>query len=552
MNEKLKDFLTVLVLSIATSFMLFIFEPIILYSTNPNDFWFDIYDIFPILLSTFLKSLLVLFIGFMALYFIFKVWLKKPNIYYVLVAIYFCVFLITYIQGNLFSNTLPGINGEVFDWRHYKIESVTSMILWGTIFIIWLGTTYLFKPVKIYSAILPISSAIFAMLAVSLTSTILTTKALEDKPISVATYTNFNLASDKQNLFIFLLDAIDSQSFDKLMKNNKDYQSTFKDFSYFPDTSSYYAYTRDSLPYIFNPVPNHNEKGFADFSREVYANSPLFASLKSENYNMNYYDDKIFFDTPTTRSFSNMIDHINVNRTIFLKQLIKYDLYKYLPYPLKGKTHIEGLNFSTAKAKNEHPNYMWKDIENYEIFQNEELEITDDKVFHFIHLEGAHIWFYLDENVQAIETGGNYSKKQIASFKIAKAYIDRLKKANVYDNSAIVIMADHGYKDGVWEYDYILDRFNPILYIKGIDEHHDKMLRSDKPISFDDLSNAFIDLQHKKKSTELFKNISYPRTRTLLYYVWSQENHMVEYEFNGKAWESDKMVETGKVFDLNQ
>ena len=549
MKERLKDIFTILVLSLTTSFMFFIFEPIILYSTNPNDFWFDIYDIFPILLNTFLKYFVILFIGLIIPYLIFKVWFKKNNFYYILITIFFCVFLITYIQGNLLSGTLPGINGEIFNWRHYKIEAITSMMLWGTTFILLIGTLFLFKPAKIYSLVLPISSAIFIMLTASLTSTILTTRALEDKPISVATYTNFNLASDKQNLFIFLLDAIDSQSFNKILQNNQEYQSTFKDFSYFPDTSSYYAYTRDALPYIFNPVPNHNEKEFADFSREVYADSPIFKSLKAENYNMNYFDDKIFFNTQTAHSFSNMIDHVEVNHEIFLEQLVKYDLYKYLPYPLKGKTHIENLNFSAAKVDNDTHNYIWKDIENYQIFKNEELEITHDKVFHFIHLEGAHIWFELDENVQPT-TEGNYTKKQLASFQIAKTYINRLKKAGVYDNSAIVVMADHGYKDGVWEYDYILDRFNPILYIKGINEHHDKILHSDKPIAFDDLSNAFIDLQHGKKSTELFKDISYPRTRSLLYYVWNEEDHMVEYEFSGKAWESSLMTPTGREFDL--
>ena len=113
-------------------------------------------------------------------------------------------------------------------------------------------------------------------------------------------------------------------------------------------------------------------------------------------------------------------------------------------------------------------------------------------------------------------------------------------------------MADHGYKDGVYEYDYILDRFNPILYIKGFDEHHDKLQISDKPISFSDLSVAFDELRQKKKSTDLFKNIKYPRTRSLMYYVWSHEDHMVEYETEGKAWESDKMRETGNVYDLKQ
>jgi len=196
--------------------------------------------------------------------------------------------------------------------------------------------------------------------------------------------------------------------------------------------------------------------------------------------------------------------------------------------------------------------FTWWNRTNYEEFTEEEIQTTEEKVFHFVHVEGGHLPFNLDENLNVIKQGeGTYTQKQKATLKLIKAYIDRLKKAGVYDNSSIVIMADHGYMDGVYEYDYVLNRFNPILYIKGRNETHEKMVVSNKPISYADLGEAFSDLRLGKKSKELFTDISdsEPRKRTMIYYIWNHENHMVEYETFGKAWETDKMVETGRVFD---
>ena len=114
------------------------------------------------------------------------------------------------------------------------------------------------------------------------------------------------------------------------------------------------------------------------------------------------------------------------------------------------------------------------------------------------------------------------------------------------DYPKISIMSDHGFNYNNIE--LVEGRQNPILYIKGIDEHHE-MYTSNKPISYFDLMNAYKDLLDDKKSDELFSNIDYPRTRRYIWYMWTKENHMVEYEQTGKAWNLDTMKKTGREFN---
>ena len=105
-------------------------------------------------------------------------------------------------------------------------------------------------------------------------------------------------------------------------------------------------------------------------------------------------------------------------------------------------------------------------------------------------------------------------------------------------------MADHGFVLG----NELWGRQNPILFIKGINEHHD-MITSDIPVSFTDLDSAYVDLLNDKKSTELFSDIDKDRERIFLLYSYGDENHMKEYKQTGKAWNEDTLKETGKEYN---
>ena len=118
-------------------------------------------------------------------------------------------------------------------------------------------------------------------------------------------------------------------------------------------------------------------------------------------------------------------------------------------------------------------------------------------------------------------------------------FINRLKENNVYDNSVIIILADHGEgKDTL--------RQNPILYIKGINEHHE-MYISDIPVAYENLIDAYISLLENKNSTELFLNLDKNRPRRVLNNLYTREI-MIEWYQYGKAWDNDTFKASGREF----
>ena len=97
--------------------------------------------------------------------------------------------------------------------------------------------------------------------------------------------------------------------------------------------------------------------------------------------------------------------------------------------------------------------------------------------------------FQYDEEVNVIPLEqGSYDLNMKCSMTIIEAYLNKLKEANVYENSSIIILADHGYTE---EGETILGRENPLLLIKGKEENHNTMEVSNQPISYDDLQEAY-------------------------------------------------------------
>ena len=543
--KKLKPLIPAYILSFVFSFMLYIFEPLTMYGTNVNDFWFDLYIMLPPIIVAALLMFFFMCGIFTAIYFINKKYSDKLRFYHISMVIAFIVFVCFYIQGNYLVSGLPGLDGSKIKWNDYKDQELISFIVYAVVTVIMVVCCIKFKLKAVVDTTKYISLAIFIMLLTGLITTCTSNNLIRKKSGVLSTTKNYNTASTDQNFYIFLVDAADSVMFDKQL-SKKEYKNTFKDFTYFKDTSSVYGYTRDSVPQILGGMINDNTYGFHKYSTLAMDNSKLIQELQNRGYDINIYEDSLIWDSDKASEVSNLVKAKRaVKYPQFIKNVTKYSLFKYLPFSLKKYSKIETMYFNNSKVKDNIDYFLWGNSTNYNIFKNEQIEKVDNKYFHFIHLEGAHVPFGTCKDFTSSNKCG-YSDKLQASIVLIKSYLDRLKKYDVYDNAAIMVMSDHGYVIGNKNGAY--GRTNPILFIKGVDEHHD-MLRSTKPVSYTDLDNAYVDLLDGKKSYELFDGIEYPRERIIMWYKYTKENHMVEYVQTGKAWDEKTLKKTGKEYN---
>lgn len=530
-------------LSVATCFMLFFYAPLELLYTNQDEFWFDAYILAPIMFIVFF----IVTIVSIAVFALFRKWGKKP--YLIGLTAYFIAFLCTYIQGNFLAGGLPALDGSVVDWNLYTAERVKSVVLWIVV-IVLIVIVYRRLNHELFEKIIGgVSICMILMLAVTLGTLAVTNHGFEKKPSMSVTRRGMFEMSQTSNFVILLLDAVDAETLGNMISENQDYQDVFEDFTFYNNVVSAYPYTKHSISYILSGEWYENETEFREYEVEAYKSSPLFARMESEDYEMAVYDAELLLDDGEMGRFVNILpNHRGVtDKWDFARWQILMTGFKYAPYDLKRICTVNPEAFNDLKITPEGETlFTASNTVFYDEVRYSNVEYTSTKCFKFIHIDGGHLPFRYDENVNIIdESEGTYEGNLRACMTITRDYLNKLKENDVYDNSVIIVMADHGYNG-----DSPYGRQNPILFIKGMKEHHD-FCESDAPISFVDLQEAYQRLLDGKSSDQVFDwKSGDQRERRYLFYEYLKEDNMVEYIQKGLAKDTDAMYKTGNKYIL--
>lgn len=544
LGQILSDMIPALYLTLSGCFMLCICAPLDLYFNNKNEFWFNTDILVPQLIRMMCMIAPVVLLVFLLIRLINK---KAYNIALVVSTI---AFICSYIQGNFRIGNLPPMDGSAADWSKYTGENIITLLIWLAVTGLVL---FIYKYVKdkgFVSVIKVVSVLMAVILSITLVTTGIGSRNVIKKSLFVSTKDGEFRASRKDNLLILVLDALDAYTYDEVKEAHPEYEEWFKDFTYFPNMTSVFPFTTRSVPQMLTGKIFENEVDFTEYSTDALDNAEFFRHLEENNYRIGIYETEFSYNGNKLNRFENFrTDDISLNmaaKNTFIKEQFKLVLFKYLPYFLKPYV---GSNTNSFASMIWPQPFRMDNWDFYEDIKTAEVEYIDENNFRFIHVEGAHVPFRYDKDMNWIsEDEGSYYKNIEASMTLANAYLQKLKDAGVYDNSAIIIMADHGSRIlGEGEDD--LYKFNPIFMVKGIGETHPYQV--DKaPLSYEDLIECYERLMDHKPSTECFDwKEGDHRVRRLIWSAWLQENHMIEYTLDGYASEYEKMVPTGREFN---
>lgn len=535
-----------LILSLALSFLLGLYAPLELYFTNITEFQFDFWALFPQLLKLFGILLAVCVVGFGLCYLIHN---RLYDLALVLGGIGYCI---AYVHGMFLVGNLPPLDGTDFSWSDYHKETVISLIVCAVIAVIFILLVRFLHMKKTRKVIAGLSLFFTAILVVTGVTVGITNNGFQRKPLMAVTKNNeFQMSSDT-NMVIFLMDAVDSKAFRQLLDgDDPEYAQTLADFTYYPNTVGAYSFTEHSIPYILTGQWFENQEPFEDYTAQAMAASPLLNRLKAEHYRIGMYEEDLRCTEEQAAEFEN-VEKTTLRFTSFsaiAKEELKLVWFKYAPYLLKRAVHVDMNRFTMiVEPVSDSELYHYVNWDFYPDAQNAQITTVSDKVFKFIHIEGAHVPLRYSKDVTIIGSDqGTYDQNLQASMTVLKQYLDDLKAAGVYDNTAIVVMADHGY----WTYwdDKLLGRSNPLLAVKGVGESHEMKI-SEAPISYEDLQECFSRLLDGDASDQVFDaKEGDQRIRRYLSYNYLEEGHIVEYEQKGYATDLSTMVPTGRVFD---
>ena len=537
---------TGLLLTAAISFMWMFYAPLQLYLNNINEFRFDFYSILPALC-------LMLAAGLVTGTVVYALCYRISKKLYVGMVLFGLIFLVaTYIQGNFLAGSLPALDGTKFNWSQYSAERIQSLILWITVLLLVIVLYVKYHKHGFLRGVNIACRILLLTLAITLLINGMSKGGFRRKESAIVSTDHEFTFSSNQNLIILVLDALDSGTFRTLMEENPQWRDTFADFTYFPNTVGCYTYTRHAIPYILTGKWMENQEPYASFQTKAMDESPLFSMLEEQGYRMGMYEPELTYENEHIYRFENIHDGYYRLDSIgeFARQNFFTVWFQYMPYQLKPLlSHEDMISNIQHRAVGSTDAFTYENDVFLDAVRNTTFTTVDENCFRFIHLDGAHVPFRYDKDANVIPLDqGSYEQNVQAAITVTDAFLTKLRDTGVYDNSAIIVMADHGYTE---VYDSLLGRSNPFLMIKGVKESHPLTI-SEQPASYEDLQNIYQMLCDKADSGSLIPySDNEPRTRRFLSYDYNTESIISEYFQDGYASDFNRLKASGNVYYLN-
>jgi len=484
-----KNWKRILIESAFLPFVIFVFAPIDNYLLAPTDYNFSLANVFVYFFILFLISWLIL----ATLLFL------TPELGRGYVAsLLFFLGITLYIQGNFLNNNYGTLGGQTIDWSRFATRGVISVLSVIICFVVVTTFVVIFRKKDFEKVIAVICCILMGMQLFTCMAEIVLKREwilfTYNESIITTQDGMFELSSTS-NTIVFVVDSLDTRDVYDILGTDIDFIDTFEDFTFFDDCVSVSGVTIVSVPYILTGEMYLNEQPINDYAREGYYNSALLEVLIENNYDIGIYSPqgtlRLGFDKEELNGdyYTNVkfLKREAVSFSNFIQIYGKLIAFKYLPQPLKQNFLITSKDLQNLIAvQGDYTPYILDDPAFFNNLQASGISISTDRpVFRMYHIWGAHTPYTMNENGEYVPDGVYRSTQIRGSFKIIEEYINELKELGIYDQTNIVIIADHGSFGA---------RLSSAVLIKRAGENHPFEINSNPVSYYDHLENTLISL----------------------------------------------------------
>lgn len=468
--EKKKSRLTIVGLSaglLILLFVLFVNIPSELYLGNSSEFECSYWDV----QSSFLPFFLVAFI----LSFLSLLPEKFLKVFFVIVS---GTTINIYIQKMFFNRFVGEITGAHYYWAEHILYALINLFIWIALFGICFYLIFL-KKKSVY--IIFAEGAVLLLLSVSLISIFIRTpkESYQRKQYYLEPSEQFTVGKEK-NVIILIADAVDNEFIYELYEKKPDCFEPYNDFTMYADTCSVYDTTGNSICQMLYGYTQKEDteivEPFFNRFRDAGYRVLFFHAAAITNglkYKVGKYIDNFVYTEQTKDIERVKYDKI---RNAFLR----LDWFLAAPCVVKKYARTETvdlkgwINYTTSIYE------VVNDNKGFENALHLEYNEKSDSCLIYQHIDGTHFPCddYLDETEYCL--------------KIFSEYIKQLKDLGVYDDSVIIVAADHGLHDDAEGIPYGTVS-TPMLLIKSMEEHHDSMIISKRPVYYRDFQASMLE-----------------------------------------------------------
>lgn len=393
--------------------------------------------------------------------------------------------VLLYLQSNFLFIKLGILSGEAFDLSRMQGRMKADALLWvagiaAVVFLSWRLPAILEKVTRYGSGLLLAMQALVLVLMFVLPRQGGSPTASE----RMVTTKGFNELSRDKNAVIFILDMYDDTYMTEVLEKNPDLVQRLDGFTRYTNITGKYPSTAYGMPFVVTQQPLLNQGGnYRTMLDQAYANSEMLNTLIEEGYRIQLYTYNIPDSFQEHCYNVEESQYVVSDPALFSKLMVKLTLLRGGPDILKNSLSLSTDQFDQVVSAQQGELHTTDGILPYQKMQNEEIQVVEEPVFSVIHIRGTHPPYEINENGQQVETGSVTCYEQaLGTLRTVLAYLEHMKNAGVYDNSTVIITADHGYNDTNGPIS------SPALLVKQRDSRGDLRL-DNSPVSQDNIQD---------------------------------------------------------------
>lgn len=447
---------TALLAALAFVFTFFIFGPFEIFLTNITFFAFSFDQLIAPILLTGLGMIAVL-TGLLVL--------LRGKIYTYAVSFVFSVGLAGYLQG-FFNVDHGSLDGASIVWQNFKGQAMLGLLLWGVLIILPLALQYFSR--KLWRRIVCALSAVVVGAQVvalcTLIFPILYSGGFNDISSSgFLTRDGISTVSEQKNVVVFLLDRFDKDYADHQLYGDPSIGKQpdpaiaegLKGFTYYENFTGSYTRTYPSVAYLLTGIKTDYSKPVMDYMEQAWTETTFLSDIRKAGFDSRIYAE-INYMGGDIRFLEEEADNIGypgsaIPADKLLSAMYGLSAYRYLPEFMKPYFHTYtgdlSYNYLYSNDSGSLP-YGTDDIRlRKELLQGITVDGESKGSFLFYHLQGSHDPFVMDGEGNPASFSNYFEgrfEQTRGNLKTVFAYIEMLKEKGVYDNTTIIITADHG------------------------------------------------------------------------------------------------------------
>lgn len=492
----------------------------------------------------------------------------------ILNAIEFSGGLCCYVQSFFLNGKMGTLTGE---GDHYSLSTVlVNLLLWVLIAaVIIVGAILLIKFKKeqlARSVVMFLALSLTVMQLTAFVSTVFTSDGMTGSGVQKNYYLSdigeYEI-SDGKNTVMFIIDTCDGRYLEQAISEYPDIFDGLDGFVYYPNATSTHSRTYPSVPYLLTGEICHFDKPYSEYVDEAYKNNSYIEDIKATGCNIGLYTNNQYVANKGMMSIDNSVSNSETRISFIgtLKQMGRISLYRNVPYALKSRFRYggESVNENVIFIPKSAPQrcITSNDVAFYNRLVSDGIAVSGSysKAFRLYHMWGAHPGGKFDQNMQPAKQGSTTQCIR-GNFLIIQDYIRQMKELGVYEDSTIIITADHGSSNGSSDKrPLVIDSAPTVAMLvkpSGCGMSNEGVTTSTAPVCHADLFStviASLDGNYEKYGTPVW-NHTEGEQRTRYYYnqaLYSDEDGEIalrEYAVTGDARDVSNWKLTGNDWDI--